>query len=263
MIRRLWYIAWLALIGGSGGEVLAQSMPVPPCAGDAVPVAGDVGSSLNQLVWVDDESMDDWVPPECTGWSAGPSKALLAAAGRFRMAGDTSMLADHLAKVSSMTDMLYWSHSRGKWRHLFKEAVALSAPDPDARRADFTGDELGEGTKTYVWFQEDNPTAGIVYQVQVHERTPDRLVYESVNVTPIKARLLFVIRPEIAEPREFHQLYFIERESGDIWRFYSLVRMGRASSLAGTTEANYKNRAEAYFRYLARLDMTREPPAAR
>jgi hypothetical protein len=39
--------------------------------------------------------------------------------------------------------------------------------------------------------------------------------------------------------------------------------MGLASSLAGTSEANYKNRAEAFFRHLAGLKMDREPPAAR
>lgn len=117
-------------------------------------------------------------------------------------------------------------------------------------------------TELYYWLEEDNPTAGIVYQMLVHERTPSRLVFETVNITPVKARLL-IFRARIAQPGEYRQLYYIERESDDTWHYYSLVRMGRASSLVGTSAANYRNRAEAFFRYLAGLRMDREPPAAR
>jgi len=238
----------------------AQSLPVPPCAGMPNPTAGDVGASLEQLVWVDDDSLE-WSPPACTGWADGPSKALLAAAGRFRMDGDTETIARHLARISGMVDLIYWSSTRSKWRKLFKAATALSAPDRRAVRDDFSPDELIPDAELYYWLEEDNPTAGVVYQVVVHERAPGRLVFETINRTPIKARLLF-FRPEVAEPGEFRQLYYIEHEAGDTWRYYSLVRMREAGSLVGTSAANYQNRAEAFFRYLAGLKMDREPPAA-
>jgi dipeptidyl aminopeptidase/acylaminoacyl peptidase len=227
-----------------------------------VPAAGGVGDALKQVVWMEDDAISAWSPPACTGWRAGPTKVLLAAAGRFAMAGDSEALVSRLARVSGLTDLVYWSTTRDKWRKLFKQAVALAGPDRATRRDDFSADEFVTDATLYYWLKEDNPTAGVVYQMRIHERTPSRLVFESVNVTPVKASaLLLGIR--IAAPGEFRQLYYLERESGSTWHYYSLVRMGQASGLAGTSEANYRNRAAAYFRYLAELDMDREPPAAR
>jgi len=178
------------------------------------------------------------------------------------MVGDIDEFVARLARVSMLADMIYWSSTRGRWRHLFEEAVALASPDRDDERADFSAGDLVPGAEIYYWLQEDNPTTGVVYQMVIHERTPDSLVFENVNRTDLRAKFLF-IKPKVAEPEEFRQLYYIEREAGDVWRYYSLVRMGRAGTLAGTSEANYRNRAEAYFRFLAGLRMDREPPAAR
>ena len=251
----------LAICSSAGNNVLAQEEPVPPCEGSPAPAAGVSGQSLNQLVWTEDDLAAGWSPPMCTGWHSGPTKVLLAAAGRFTMAGDTAALADRLTSISTLTDIVYWSTSRGRWRSLFKEAVALSEPDRKAQRPDFAIADFVSGAELHYWLEEDNPTAGVIYRMIVHERTPDRLVFESINLTPLRAKLLF-IRPEIAAAGEYRQLYFIERETGNTWRYYSLVRMGKASSLGGTSVANYQNRAEAYFRYLAGLRMDREPPAA-
>lgn len=260
--KTLMAIALIAAVSLSGSNVFAQDGPVPPCAGPASPTAGTVGDSLNQLVWMEDQLPVDWSPPVCSGWSAGPTKVLLAAAGRFNMPGDSVALVRRLTSISTLTEMVYWSSSRGRWRNLFEEAVALSEPDRKATRADFIEDDFVPDAELYYWLKEDNPTAGVVYRTLVRERTPSRLVFETVNVTPVKARLL-IFRAEIAAPGEYRQLYYIERESDDVWHYYSLVRMGRASSLAGTSAANYRNRAESYFRYLAGLRMDREPPAAR
>jgi hypothetical protein len=244
------------------GSALAQTTPVPPCAGPPHPAPGGVGASLNQLVWMEDEVPEEWSPPACTGWTAGPTRVLLAAAGRFRMSDDSSAMAGRLAAVSGLEDLVYWSSTRGRWRTLFREASALSRADAEATRADFSAADLVPGTELYYWSEEDNPTAGVVYRMLVHVRTPDQLVVEMINLSPLKATLLLV-RREVAAPEEFRQLYFFEREDGDVWRFYALLRMSGAGSLLGTSATNYLNRTEAYFRYLAGLPMTREPPAAR
>jgi hypothetical protein len=244
------------------GDVLGQTTPVPPCAGSPYPAPGDVGALLNQLVWIDDEVPDGWTPPPCTGWTAGSTRVLLAAAGRFRMDGDSATMATRLAAISGLEDIVYWSASRERWRRLFSEATALTRPESNAPRADFGAGDLVPGADLYYWSEEDNPTAGVVYRILVHARTPDRLVVEMVNLSPLKAAFLFV-RPEVAAADEFRQLYYFERENGDVWRFYALLRMGGAGSLFGTSAANYRNRTEAYFRHLAVLPMTREPPASR
>lgn len=251
---------WALSLFASGA--IAQNLPVPPCAGSPYPAAGAVGESLNQLVWIGAEVPDDWSPPGCTGWAEGPSRALLAAAGRFRMAGDSSTMAARLAAISGLEDLVYWSSSRGRWRNLFREAVALSGPDAQTPREDFAADDLVPGAGLYYLSEEDNPTAAVFYQMLVHERTEDRLLVETVNRSSLQAKLLF-IRREVAAPGEFRQLYYIEREAGEVWRFYALMRMTGAGGLAGTSAANYRNRTEAYFRYLAGLPMTREPPASR
>lgn len=261
LLRGLGVIVAMVAVWMSRGVALAQEMPVPPCEGQPYPAAGVVGELLNQLVLIEEQVPEGWTPPECTGWSAGPTKALQATAGRFRMAGDTDALATHLARVSRMASIDYWSTTRARWRPLFDEAFALTQPDPNARRGDFTKDDVVPGAELYSWLKENNPTAGIVYRTKVHERTPDRLVYETVNVTAIEAKLLLFTR-KIAGPEEFRQLYFVEREQDDIWHFYSLNRMGQARTFSGTSAASFRNRAEAYFRYLAALEMTREPPAS-
>jgi hypothetical protein len=245
----------------ASGFASAQSLPVPPCAGTAVPAAAAIEESLNQLVWIEDELPDDWTPPACTGWTAGPTKVLLAAAGRFELAGDSAALIERLGRISTMTDIVYWSTSRSRWRNLFEEAAALSSPDEDSARRDFSAAEIIPGTPLYYWLKEDNPTAGVVYRIDIHENSPDRLVFETTNATPVRTQLLLV-RARIAAAGEFRQLYYIEREAGDSWHYYNLSRLGEATSLAGTSAANYRNRSEAFFRFLSGQQMDREPPAA-
>jgi hypothetical protein len=255
-------IVWSAAALLWSGNASAQRLPVPPCAGAPFPAAGDVGAALNQRVWIDDELAADWSPADCTGWTQGPTKVLLAAAGRFAMSGDTDEVVAILARISAMTEIVYWSSSRSRWRRLFEEAAALAAPDRQARRADFTAEEFEPGASLHYWLKEDNPTAGVVYRLLIHEKTPSRLVFETVNLTPLRASVL-LLGARIAAPGEFRQIYYIEQQADSTWSYYSLVRLGRASTLAGTSEANYRNRAEAYFRYIAQLKMDREPPAAR
>jgi hypothetical protein len=146
------------------GDSSAQRLPVPPCAGPPFPAAGDVGAALNQLVWIDDELAADWSPPPCIGWTKGPARVLLAAAGRFAMSGDTDELVAILARISAMTEIVYWSSTRSKWRKLFKEAVALAEPDRQKRRADFTAEEFEPGASpkrgaTTAWCGSDERAA--------------------------------------------------------------------------------------------------------
>jgi hypothetical protein len=59
-------------------------------------------------------------------------------------------------------------------------------------------------------------------------------------------------------------VHFIERESPDIWRYYSIARTGKdASSLTAGHEASSINRAVAFFRYIADMPTDKEPPAMR
>ena len=65
-------------------------------------------------------------------------------------------------------------------------------------------------------------------------------------------------------PAEVQSIYFLDRESDGVWRYYALSRTGRnASRLAAGHEASSVNRAVAFYRYLAGIPTDQEPPAAR
>jgi len=65
-------------------------------------------------------------------------------------------------------------------------------------------------------------------------------------------------------PHELQAIYFLERESPDIWLFYGITRTGKDSnSLAAGHDASAINRAAAFFRHFAGITTDMEPPAAR
>ena len=63
---------------------------------------------------------------------------------------------------------------------------------------------------------------------------------------------------------EMQSIYFLDRESADVWRYYSMARTGKASSSLTTGhEASWINRSVAFFRHTAGIPTDQEPPAAR
>jgi hypothetical protein len=74
-------------------------------------------------------------------------------------------------------------------------------------------------------------------------------------------RYLFVT---VFRPREMQTVYFLDRESPGVWRFYSITRTGpKASSLAIGHDASSINRAVAFYRHLAGIPTDQEPPPVR
>ncbi len=68
----------------------------------------------------------------------------------------------------------------------------------------------------------------------------------------------------IFRPGEMQVIYFLDRESPEVWRFYSMTRTGsKASGLAAGHDASSINRAVAMYRHLAGIPTDQEPPAAR
>jgi hypothetical protein len=89
--------------------------------------------------------------------------------------------------------------------------------------------------------------------------SPDRLVVSTENVSTLRYLLI-----PLFQPGEIQSVYFLERESPDVWRYYSIARTGKnASSLTAGHEASSINRAVAYYRQMAGIPTDSEPPAAR
>ena len=138
------------------------------------------------------------------------------------------------------------------------DAHALTGPQPIQRREDFTPDEMKEGKVLY-FEQADNISGKAIYRMHITKASADRLVFDVENVSVMRYAFLTLFRPG-----EMQSIYFLDRESADVWRYYSIARTGRnASRLAAGHASSSINRAVAFYRSLVGIPTDREPPAAR
>jgi hypothetical protein len=235
----------------------ADSGPQPPCGGETFPEYPDVGNSPVVKVWNRSVLGHDWVPPACTGWTTPGFSTLVVTVARFQHSGDAPSLLRRIAAISELAGMRYWSTTHKRWQTLIPAAWAVSSAAGDKRRADFSADEMAEGSVLY-FHQEDNLSGKAVYQIRIAKVSPERLLLSIENITTMRFFLL-----PLFQPGEMQSIYFIDRESPDVWRYYSIVRMGKnASSLVTGHDASSINRAVAFYRHFAGIPTDKEPPAA-
>jgi hypothetical protein len=117
---------------------------------------------------------------------------------------------------------------------------------------------MSEG-KVFYFEQEDNLSGKAMYKMRIAEASPIRLVIQIENVSTIHYFLVPLFRPG-----EVQSMYFLDRESQDVWRFYSIVRTGSNSNrLLTGNESSAINRAVAFYRHMVGIPTNQEPPAAR
>lgn len=127
----------------------------------------------------------------------------------------------------------------------------------DRRRKDFSPDEIGEGKSLY-FHQEDNLSGKAIYRMRIQSASHDLTVFDTENISTVRYWLL-----PLFHPGDMQSIYFLERESQDVWRYYSIARTGKnASTLTAGHEASSINRAVAFYRYLAGIPTDKEPPAS-
>lgn len=232
--------------------------PIPPCAGPPAPPHAELDAPLNVRVWFQSDLPKDWAPATCTGWRPRPFTVLVGAAGRFENRQGVDGVILRMASISHLTSVNYWSVTRGRWHQLFSDTAALTRPNRETRRQDFTTDELRPGATLYFWQEESSAAGSAVYRLRIRERNPERVVFAIDNVSPVTLAFL-----TLAETGEYEFLYLLERETPHIWRYYSLSRAGDGPVLfAESHQKSYVNRAVALFRHLAGIATNREPPAA-
>jgi hypothetical protein len=236
----------------------AQSGPQPPCGEAAVPAHPALDNSPNVKFWSEFEFGRDWKPPPCTGWAAAGFSTLVTTVARFRYTSGTEGLLRHIGAISQRAGMRYWSTSHQQWQTLIVSAHALTGSQSGRRRQDFTPDEMQAGKVLYLE-QADNLSGPSIHRLHIAEVSSDRLVFDLENVSTM--RYLFVT---LFQPGEMQSIYFLDRESADVWRYYSIARTGRnASRLATGHESSWINRAVAFYRSLAGIPTDQEPPLAR
>ena len=164
----------------------------------------------------------------------------------------------HIGAISELAGMRYWSTTHKQWQTLIVDAYALTGLQPSQRRQDFTPEEMKEGKVLY-YVQVDNLSGKATYRMHIVEASADRLVFDVENVSTM--RYLFM---PMLHPSEMQSIYFLDRESENVWRYYSIVRTGKnANRLITGNESSAINRAVAFYRYLVGIPTDQEPPAAR
>jgi hypothetical protein len=236
----------------------AQSTPQPPCGKEPVPPYPGLDDSASVKSWSKSDFGRDWLPPACTGWAAVGYTALVTIVARFRYTSEAEGLLRHIGAISELAGMRYWSTTHKQWQTLIVEAYALTGFERGERRADFTPDEMKEGKVLY-FQQVDNLSGKATYRMHIAEASADRLVVDVENVSTM--RYLFI---PLLHAGEMQSIYFLNRESDNVWRYYSIVRTGKnANRLIGGNESSSINRAVAFYRHMVGIPTGQEPPAAR
>jgi hypothetical protein len=236
----------------------SQAGPQPPCGTSPFPYYPDPDQSANVKSWSKADFGRDWKPPACTGWEDGGFTRLVTIAARFPYTSEADGLLRRMGAISALKGLRYWSTSHQQWRTLILDACALPGPDSDQCRRDFTPDEMREGKVLY--FEEvDNISGKAIYRIRVLANSPNRLIFAVDNLSTIRYHLL-----PIFHAGELQSIYFLDRESDKVWRYYGMFRTGkRVNSLIAGNEASFVNRAVAFYRNLIGIPDTQEPPAAR
>jgi hypothetical protein len=236
----------------------AQLGPQPPCGKEPVPPYPSLDDSAIVKLWSKSEFGRDWRPPPCTGWAAVGFTTLVTTVARFRHTSEAEGLLRHIGAISELAGMRYWSTTHKQWQTLIVEAHALTGFEPGQRREDFAPEEMQEGKVLY-FEQVDNLSGKAIYRMHIAEASADRLVFDVENVSTL--RYLFLT---LLHPGEIQSIYFLDRESENVWRYYSMVRTGQnANRLIGGNESSAVNRAVAFYRWLVGIPTNQEPPAAR
>jgi hypothetical protein len=236
----------------------AQSGPQPPCGEEPVPPYPGLDHAPIVKFWSASDFGSDWKPPACTGWSEVGFSSLIATVARFRYASGAAGLLRHIGAISDLAGMRYWSTTHQHWETLIVNAHALTGPQPAQGRQDFTPNEMKAGKVLYLQ-QADNLSGTAIYRMQIIQASANRLVFEVENVSIMRH---FPVT--LFHPGEMQSIYFLDRESANVWRYYSIVRTGRNASRLATGHASSSiNRAVAFYRSLVGIPTDQEPPAAR
>lgn len=249
-------VPWVVFAAIFCGEVSSRAdvLPQPPCGGETFPPYPDLENSPAATVWDRTELGRDWTPPACTEWTDPGFKALVVTVARFRASGVEDLLG-RIGAISKHAGIRYWSTTRKRWQTLIVDAHALSEASGDRTRQDFLPEEMTEASNLY--FQEEDNLAGkAIYRMRIRTVSPDRLVFGTENISDVRYHGIPIFRSG-----DLQSVTFLDRESRDVWRYYSILRTGKNASLLTVGHAaSSVNRAVAYYRYLAGIPTDKEPP---
>jgi hypothetical protein len=238
-------------------DIVAQATPQPPCGTEPVPPFPDLGQPDAVKSWSIVELGRDWKPPACTDWSEVGFTSLITIAARCRHTTGANGWLQQIGAISQLRGLHYWSTTHKRWRILIVDAYALTERSGQ-RREDFSSDEVQARNVMY-FNQADNLAGKAIFRIRILEASENRIVFDVENTDTIRYRFV-----PIFHPGELQSIYFLDHESRNVWRFYSILRVGKnANRLLAGNESSSINRAVALYRHFVEIPDTQEPPGAR
>jgi hypothetical protein len=252
--RRVRFVASVMLLCQAHGY--AQLGPQLPCGKEPVPPYPGLDGSAIVKSWSKSEFGRDWRPPACTGWVAVGFTTLVTTVARFT--SEAQNLLRHIGAISDLAGMRYWSTTHKRWQTLIVDAYALTGSQSGQRREDFAPAEMTEGKVLY-FEQVDNLSGKGIYRMRITEASQGRLVFDVENASTMRYHFIPLLRPG-----ELQSIYFLDRESDNVWRYYSITRTAQSvKGLIAGNESSSINRAVAFYRHFVGIPTDQEPPAAR
>ena len=254
MLRLLLFLVVLLAPDISEGATAALA---PPCDTPPSPAYAPAGQPPATEVWSEAElRRSGWQAAGCLGWATGRTRLAAALAGQFQFSGPADELVARLGRISALKSVRYWSVSHKAWQALVSDAGTVGASQT-REQPDLDTAALVPGS-SFQYF-EVNPTGRTVYRLTVRERTAERIVVATENVTPIRIGILTAF-----EPGAMQSVIFLDKRGPGLWGYYQTIRATEgASVIALGSDASYVNRLAALYRYMAGIPTDREPPAAR
>jgi hypothetical protein len=231
----------------------AEDPPRTPCGTAPNPPYAQPGAQPNVKVW-NGGSRGVRVSARCND-STEDFKVVIGLAGTLRFEGTADQLLARIGAASEMQGIRYWSVTDKQWRVLVTHSAAVQSATSAERRSDFSAAEMKQGRDLFFAQRDSRSTGEVVNRMRMLEATPDRLVIESENVSPIKTFVFTWFRPS-----ELRTVHFLTRHSAGVWNYYALTAVDTKQS--DSHMPSLINRAAALYRYVAGQPTDQEPPLA-
>jgi hypothetical protein len=222
----------------------ALAAPIPPCAGQLEQDFAPIGEAPSVRLWRMDSLAADWRPAACTGIERRDGAVLVAVAGRFESPLDGHHLLAKLGNVSQHTTINYWSAGDRQWQPLLEAAYALEDSTSERARADYTLDELKSGKTLYLMYDDAEAVGPVVSAVEIGSVDENGFSITTRNVTAAR-----VIGLPIADPGDIASYLWVEREAGNVFRYFALA--SSALSMPLLRDESHISRAVAVYHYIA------------
>jgi hypothetical protein len=163
-----------------------------------------------------------------------------------------------LGAISTLSAVQYWSTTEQKWRPMVTSAFAITSANSRLPRADYSLADLVVGVDRYYSVTDSRSGRAVAYRLRLLQSQPTDLLIETANVDAIRQWGITVYAPG-----GLHTLYFLKKQSPDVWDYYSITRVHPNTFLAEGHDKSFINRAVALYRHIVGLPTDAEPPAAR